>query len=378
MTVDGSRADATVRPFVVRGRRTAALRRAAAGARATLGGSRAASTFRPCSAAARPASSAAWARSAAVPCAPATCCRSAPPRQSRRGRLSGSPLPLPCRRRARSRHCAVRTMRCSPTEALEALCTSRVHRHAAVESHGISARGPLPAACAARRHPLGRDAARLAPGARVGQPILLMADRQTTGGYPKIATVISADLPLAGQLAPGDWIEFAGARGTRRWPRSGAAERALGGACACVSLRARAAWMRSARPRAPRRAACAVHDVQGRRRRPTGWSTSHGGDEAAARRLRLHAMRASAGDASSAAVRTCWFPTPACAALSSASRRRCARDRRSTRSRRRRRDHQRPGPLDDQSRRRRARSMGRHAGHRRRRDLRQRALSRAV
>ncbi len=41
-----------------------------------------------------------------------------------------------------------------------------------------------------------------------GQPILLMADRQTTGGYPKIAVVISADLPLAGQLAPGDWIEF--------------------------------------------------------------------------------------------------------------------------------------------------------------------------
>jgi antagonist of KipI len=41
-----------------------------------------------------------------------------------------------------------------------------------------------------------------------GQPILLMADRQTTGGYPKIGTVISADLPLAGQLAPGDWIEF--------------------------------------------------------------------------------------------------------------------------------------------------------------------------
>jgi antagonist of KipI len=42
-----------------------------------------------------------------------------------------------------------------------------------------------------------------------GQPILLMADRQTTGGYPKIATVITADLPIAGQLAPGDWIEFA-------------------------------------------------------------------------------------------------------------------------------------------------------------------------
>jgi biotin-dependent carboxylase-like uncharacterized protein len=43
---------------------------------------------------------------------------------------------------------------------------------------------------------------------RSGQPILLMADRQTTGGYPKIATVITADMPLAGQLLPGDWIRF--------------------------------------------------------------------------------------------------------------------------------------------------------------------------
>lgn len=41
-----------------------------------------------------------------------------------------------------------------------------------------------------------------------GQPILLMADRQTTGGYPKIATVITADLPAAAQLGPGDWIRF--------------------------------------------------------------------------------------------------------------------------------------------------------------------------
>jgi antagonist of KipI len=41
-----------------------------------------------------------------------------------------------------------------------------------------------------------------------GQPILLMADRATTGGYPIIATVIAADLPIAGQLAPGDWIRF--------------------------------------------------------------------------------------------------------------------------------------------------------------------------
>ena len=41
-----------------------------------------------------------------------------------------------------------------------------------------------------------------------GQPVLLMADRQTTGGYPTIATVITADLGLAGQLAPGESIAF--------------------------------------------------------------------------------------------------------------------------------------------------------------------------
>ena len=42
-----------------------------------------------------------------------------------------------------------------------------------------------------------------------GQPILLMADRQTTGGYPRLATVITADLGIAGQAAPGDAVRFA-------------------------------------------------------------------------------------------------------------------------------------------------------------------------
>lgn len=41
-----------------------------------------------------------------------------------------------------------------------------------------------------------------------GQPILLMNDHATTGGYAIAGTVITADLPIAGQLAPGDWIEF--------------------------------------------------------------------------------------------------------------------------------------------------------------------------
>ncbi|MDQ5854196.1 MAG: biotin-dependent carboxyltransferase family protein [Chloroflexota bacterium] len=41
-----------------------------------------------------------------------------------------------------------------------------------------------------------------------GEPIVLLADRQTTGGYPKIATVISADLPALGQRRPGDHLRF--------------------------------------------------------------------------------------------------------------------------------------------------------------------------
>lgn len=41
-----------------------------------------------------------------------------------------------------------------------------------------------------------------------GLPIILMADRQTTGGYAKIATVISADLPLLAQARPGNTVRF--------------------------------------------------------------------------------------------------------------------------------------------------------------------------
>ncbi len=41
-----------------------------------------------------------------------------------------------------------------------------------------------------------------------GQPTILASDCQTVGGYVKIATVISADLPLVAQLAPGDRVRF--------------------------------------------------------------------------------------------------------------------------------------------------------------------------
>ncbi len=41
-----------------------------------------------------------------------------------------------------------------------------------------------------------------------GRPIVLLADRQSTGGYPKIATVIGADLPLIARCKPGDSLLF--------------------------------------------------------------------------------------------------------------------------------------------------------------------------
>ncbi|MBX9760275.1 MAG: biotin-dependent carboxyltransferase family protein [Beijerinckiaceae bacterium] len=41
-----------------------------------------------------------------------------------------------------------------------------------------------------------------------GQPIVLLADRQTTGGYPKIATVISADVPGLGRIPAGAPMSF--------------------------------------------------------------------------------------------------------------------------------------------------------------------------
>ncbi len=42
-----------------------------------------------------------------------------------------------------------------------------------------------------------------------GQPILLMADHQTAGGYPVMANVVSGSMPVAAQLAPGDELRFA-------------------------------------------------------------------------------------------------------------------------------------------------------------------------
>lgn len=53
--------------------------------------------------------------------------------------------------------------------------------------------------------PVAWGTVQLPPG---GRPIVLAADRQTTGGYPRVLQVIAADLPLIGQLAPGMRLVF--------------------------------------------------------------------------------------------------------------------------------------------------------------------------
>jgi len=74
---------------------------------------------------------------------------------------------------------------------------------------GVRLRGPVLAR--AREDELRSEG--MVPGALQvppsGQPILLLADHPTTGGYPVIAVVASADLPIVGQLRPGQSLRFA-------------------------------------------------------------------------------------------------------------------------------------------------------------------------
>lgn len=54
--------------------------------------------------------------------------------------------------------------------------------------------------------PVATGTLQLPPG---GAPILLLADRQTTGGYPRLGEVATVDLPAAAQLRPGEALRFA-------------------------------------------------------------------------------------------------------------------------------------------------------------------------
>jgi antagonist of KipI len=53
--------------------------------------------------------------------------------------------------------------------------------------------------------PVALGTVQVPPG---GDPIVLMADRQTVGGYPRIAQVITVDQPLLAQAVPGTKVRF--------------------------------------------------------------------------------------------------------------------------------------------------------------------------
>ncbi len=92
--------------------------------------------------------------------------------------------------------------------ALDVLCNSVYVVGRAADRMGLRLEGPEIA------HRAGHDivsdgiatGAIQVPGDR--RPVLLLADRQTTGGYPKIGAVCTADLPRAGRLRPGDEVRF--------------------------------------------------------------------------------------------------------------------------------------------------------------------------
>jgi biotin-dependent carboxylase-like uncharacterized protein len=133
-------------------------------------------------------------------------CPVAPGRRTARP-LGDPPVELP-EKRARLRVLAGPQRDHFAREALDALQSAPFVIGPESDRMGFRLEGPeLPHARGADiisdATPLG---ALQVPGS--GQPILLMADRQTTGGYPKIATLITADLPVAGQLGPGDSIMF--------------------------------------------------------------------------------------------------------------------------------------------------------------------------
>jgi len=93
-------------------------------------------------------------------------------------------------------------------DALEVLCGAAWEVSSASNRVGVRLRGPSLAPVdhtELESEGLVTGALEVPPS---GQPILLLPDHPTTGGYPVLAVVVSADLPLTGQLRPGDKVAF--------------------------------------------------------------------------------------------------------------------------------------------------------------------------
>jgi biotin-dependent carboxylase-like uncharacterized protein len=92
--------------------------------------------------------------------------------------------------------------------ALELLGSQPYEVTAASNRVGVRLAGPGLAHAAERELPtegMAEGSLQVPPS---GQPILMLADHPVTGGYPVIAVLDEAALPLAGQLRPGDRVRF--------------------------------------------------------------------------------------------------------------------------------------------------------------------------
>ena len=102
------------------------------------------------------------------------------------------------------------TLRFIPSEpdqpATAALAEASLQALSSSDRMGLRMAGSLPAVASKdASHAVLPGAIQLPPD---GNPILLLADAQTIGGYPVIGQVIAADLPLAGQVRPGTDVRF--------------------------------------------------------------------------------------------------------------------------------------------------------------------------
>ncbi len=92
--------------------------------------------------------------------------------------------------------------------ALEQLCATRWDVTAASNRIGVRLRGSR----LERARSGELESEGMLPGALqvppAGAPIVLLNDHPTTGGYPVVAVVVTADLPFAGQLRPGNGVRF--------------------------------------------------------------------------------------------------------------------------------------------------------------------------
>jgi biotin-dependent carboxylase-like uncharacterized protein len=92
--------------------------------------------------------------------------------------------------------------------ALDTLCTGTYAVTPDSDRTGLRLDGPVLPRARDGELPsegLATGALQVPPG---GRPILMLADHPVTGGYPVIAVVVSADVPLAAQLRPGSCITF--------------------------------------------------------------------------------------------------------------------------------------------------------------------------